>query len=89
MSEWSTPDLNKWYKDEESGDVTHYCVGHTTKERMNKPAATATAETYWFNPAELMKDSEDTFECKACGNRVVPLGDNVIVITGEEDASSP
>ena len=86
MSEWSKPDLSKWYKDEESGDVTHYCVGHTTKERMNKPADTATNETYWFNPAELIKDSEDTYECKACDSRVVPLGDNVTVIGGKEDA---
>jgi hypothetical protein len=71
---------NTWYKDEETGDVTHYCVGHTDKEKMNKPSATATDETYWFNPATLVEESENTFECKACGARVVPLGDNFTLI---------
>lgn len=66
--------VDKWYQYAETGDVNHYCDGFTETERANKPPATMTALTPWFNPAILVEKGTDIVEykCQACGKVASP-----------------
>ena len=71
--------VDKWYQYAETGDVNHYCDGFTEKERANKPPATMTELTPWFNPAIIIEEGKedydgenDNYKCQACGKVASP-----------------
>ena len=70
--------MNTWFKDKETGNISHWCAGIEKNEDVKtgniKPKATHTQASFWFHPAEPIEAEEDKektvdtlVKCGACG----------------------